>query len=167
MPFVCYFLVRLHPFVEIHLEIQGARFDARARMFNGTPQLSVIAEKFQELIPHLFYLPELFIKLNYILDDIEKDDEIMSDFVLPTWSKDDPRKFVLILRKLLESKNINENLNKWVDLIFGYQQIGPNAEKALNTYRNSCYPLSKTELEKMVKSGEIESYLYEKEESKI
>ena len=162
--FVCYFLVRLHPFVEIHLEIQGARFDARARMFNGTPQLSVIAEKFQELIPHLFYLPELFIKLNYILDDIEKDDEIMSDFVLPTWSKDDPRKFVLILRKLLESKNINENLNKWVDLIFGYQQIGPNAEKALNTYRNSCYPLSKTELEKMVKSGEIESYLYEKEE---
>ena len=162
--FVCYFLVRLHPFIEIHLEIQGARFDARARMFNGAPQLSEIAEKFQELIPHLFYLPELYIKLNYILDDITKDDEIMSDFELPTWSKDDPRKFVLILRKLLESKNINENLNKWFDLIFGYQQIGPNAEKALNTYRNSCYPLSKTDLEKMVKSGEIESYLYEKEE---
>ena len=162
--FVCYFLVRLHPFIEIHLEIQGARFDARARMFNGAEQLSEIAEKFQELIPHLFYLPEVYIKLNYILEDINKDDEIMSDFVLPTWSKDDPRKFALILRKLLESKNINENLNKWFDLIFGYQQIGPSAEKALNTYRNSCYPLSKVDLEKMVKSGEIESYLYEKEE---
>ena len=62
--FVCYFLVRVHPFIEIHLEIQGARFDARARMFNGAAQLSDIAEKFQELIPHLFYLPELYIKLN-------------------------------------------------------------------------------------------------------
>ena len=162
--FVCYFLIRLHPFVEIHLEIQGARFDAKARMFNGASQLSEITEKFQELIPHLFYLPELYIKLNYILDDINKDDEIMSDFVLPIWSKNDPRKFTLISRKLLENKNISENLNRWIDLVFGYQQNGPNAEKALNTYRNSCYPLSKTDLEKMTKSGEIESFLYEKEE---
>ena len=162
--FVCYFLVRVHPFIEIHLEIQGARFDARARMFNGAAQLSDIAEKFQELIPHLFYLPELYIKLNYILEDIEKDDEIMSDFVLPIWSKDDPRKFSLILRKLLENKKISKSLNQWIDLIFGYQQRGPNAEKALNTYRNSCYPLNKTDIENMTKSGEIVSFLYEKQE---
>ena len=162
--FVCYYLVRQHPFTEIHLEIQGARFDARARMFNGVEQLSELTEKFQEFIPHLFYFPELYIKINYILDDIKNDEEKMSDFVLPSWCKDDPRKFSLILRKLLESKNVSKNLNHWIDLIFGYQQRGPNAEKALNTYRNSTYPLTKIEIDKLIKSGEIESYLYEKEE---
>jgi len=38
--FVCYYLVRIHPFTEIHIEIQGARFDAKPRMFNGARQLS-------------------------------------------------------------------------------------------------------------------------------
>ena len=162
--FVCYFLVRVHPFTEMHLDIQGARFDARNRMFNGAEQLSNIAGKVQELIPQLFYCPELFVKLNYYIEDINQDEEILSDFELPSWSKDDPRKFSLILNKLLENKNISKNLNQWIDLIFGYQQIGPNAEKALNTFRESTYPLSKTDLENMEKDGSLENYLYEKEE---
>ena len=162
--FVCYFLVRLHPFTEIHLEIQGARFDAPGRMFNGVKQLSEVSEKLQELIPHLYYSPESYVKLNYYLEDIAQDDEIIKDFVLPSWSKDDPRKFSLILRKLLESNKVSKNLNHWIDLIFGFQQRGPNAEKVLNTYRESVYPLSKADFEEMRKSGEIESYLYEKEE---
>ena len=162
--FVCYFLVRLHPFTEIHLEIQGSIFDTRARMFNQVNQLSEIKEKSQELIPHLFYLPELYIKLNYILEDKNSDEEIINDFILPSWSKDDPRKFTLILRKLLESEKISKNINHWIDLIFGYQQRGPPAEKALNTYRENVNYPSKAKLEKLKKSGEIESYLYEKEE---
>ena len=162
--FICYFLVRQHPFTEIHLEIQGARFDAFSRMFNGVEQLSHVAEKFQELIPHLFYLPELYIKLNYILEDVKMDDGIISNFELPIWSKDDPRKFSLILKKMLESKNVSKNLNKWIDLIFGYQQRGLNAEKAMNTYRDSCYPPSETYFDEIKKSGEIESYFVEKEE---
>ena len=67
-------------------------------MFNGVDQLSNLGEKFQELIPHLFYLPELYIKINYIMEDIKMDEEIFSNFVLPLWSKDDPRKFSLILK---------------------------------------------------------------------
>ena len=162
--FVCYYLVRLHPFTEIHLEIQGARFDARPRMFNGVQQLSEIAEKFQELIPHLYYFPEMYIKLNYILEDINSDEETMSDFELPSWCKEDPRKFSLILRKLLESEKVSEKLHQWFDLIFGYLSRGPNAEKAMNTYRECVYYPSKTELEHWEECGEIESYLYEKEE---
>ena len=162
--FVCYFLIRLHPFTEIHLEIQGARFDEKARMFNGVKQLSEIKEKFQEFIPQLFYCPEMFIKLNYILEDINLDEEIMSDFQLPSWSKDDPRKFSLILRKLLENEKVSEKLNHWIDLIFGYQQKGSYAEKALNTYRNCVYYPSKAELEEMESCEELESYFFEKEE---
>ena len=163
--FVCYYLVRLHPFVEIHLEIQGARFDAHERMFNGVKQLSEISEKLQELIPQLYYFPELYVKLNYTLEDITQDNKIINDFTLPSWSKDDPRKFTLILRKLLEGEKVSKNLNHWIDLVFGYQQRGPNAEKVLNTYRECVYPLKQTDLESMKESeGELSNYLYEKEE---
>ena len=162
--FVCYYLVRLHPFTEIHIEIQGARFDAKPRMFNGARQLSELKEKPQELIPQIYYLPELYLKLNYVLENKESDEAIISDFTLPSWSKDDPRKFTLILKKLLESEKVSKNLNHWIDLIFGYQQRGPNAEKAFNIYRAPVNFPNKEKLEELIESGEIESYLYEKEE---
>ena len=163
--FVCYFLIRLRPFTEVHLEIQGAKFDTPTRMFNGVEQLSNITEKYQELIPSLFYLPELFVKTNSIFEgDNENNKEPFNDYILPDWSKNDPRKFTLILKKILESKKISENLNSWIDLIFGYKQKGEKAVKALNVFRNACYPSPKNELEKMDKNKELESHMYEKEE---
>ena len=161
--FVCYFLIRQRPFTEIHLEIQGSKFDAPSRMFNGAEQLSSLTEKYQELIPSIFILPELYIKTEYFYDENSTFVEPINDFELPIWSKEDPRKFCLILRKMLENDKISQNLNLWIDLIFGYKQKGQNAVKALNIYRNACYPFEKNEIEKMEKK-EIESYLYEKEE---
>ena len=162
--FVSYFLVRQRPFTEIHLEIQGAKFDAPSRMFNGAEQLSNLTEKYQELIPAIFNFPELYIKTNIIFEENNNNLEPINDFELPEWSKDDPRKFCLILRKMLESDKISQKLNLWIDLVFGYKQKGQNAVKALNIFRNACYPFEKNEFEKMVKNNEIESYLYEKEE---
>ena len=162
--FVCYFLVRQRPFTEIHLEIQGSKFDAPARMFNGVEQLSNLNEKYQELIPALFNFPELFIKTNYIFDESENKQEPINDFELPNWSKNDPRKFALILKKLLESERISNKLNCWIDLIFGYKQTGTYAIKALNIFRNACYTFTKSEFEKIEKNNELETYMYEKEE---
>ena len=163
--FVCYFLIRVKPFTEIHLEIQGAKYDAPSRMFNGVEQLSNLTEKFQELIPQLFYLPELYIKINHIFEgDNEDNIEPIKDYILPQWSKNDPRKFVLMLKKIIENKKVSQNLNSWIDIIFGYKQKGPNAIKALNIYRNACYPPTKSELEKMSENKELEAHMYEKEE---
>ena len=162
--FVCYFLVRQRPFTEIHLEIQGSKFDAPARMFNGVEQLSNLSEKYQELIPALFNFPELFIKTNYIFEESENKQEPINDFELPNWSKNDPRKFVLILKKILETEKISKKLNLWIDLIFGYKQTGTYAVKALNIFRNACYSFSKSEFEKIEKNNELETFLYEKEE---
>ena len=163
--FVCYFLIRQRPFTEIHLEIQGAKFDASSRMFNGVEQLSNLTEKYQEFIPALFNFPELYIKTNYIFDECENNKEPINDFELPKWCINDPRKFTLIFKKLLESDKINRKLNLWIDLVFGYKQIGQNAIKSMNIYRNACYPFSsKAEFEKLEKNNELESLLYEKEE---
>ena len=76
--FVCYFMTRQRPFTEIHLDIHDAHFDYADRLFIGTDELSNLSEKFQELIPALYNLPE--------------------SYILPNWSKDDPRKFTLILK---------------------------------------------------------------------
>ena len=46
--------------------------------------------------------------------------------------------FVEIMRGVLESEFVSTNLAKWIDLIFGYQQRGKEAEKAFNIYAPLC-----------------------------
>ena len=86
------------------------------------------------------------------------------DFVLPNWSKDDPRKFTLILRKVLESTKVNKKLNLWIDLVFGYKQTGVEAEKNFNTFRSWCYYLDEEEKNEMIQQNEISNYMLIKQE---
>ena len=42
--FVAYYLVRQHPFTELHLEIQGGEFDTAQRLFIGKKELFSLVE---------------------------------------------------------------------------------------------------------------------------
>lgn len=42
-------------------------------------------------------------------------------------------------RQALESDHVSAHLHEWIDLIFGYKQKGPEAEKALNVFYYCCY----------------------------
>ena len=161
--FVAYYLLRQHPFTEVHLEIQGATFDDKNRLFNEAEELSNIEGKCQELIPSVYYLPELYIKINSFNDN-DKIKEPIEDFDLPYWSKNDPRKFTLILLKMLENKKISQKLNLWIDLIFGNKQKGQNAINHFNVFRSVCYEFTKHEIEKLDKAKKLEGKLFEKEE---
>ncbi len=57
---------------------------------------------------------------------------------LPKWSKN-PEQFIHLHRKALESDYVSEHLHNWIDLIFGYKQQGPEAEKALNVFMYCSY----------------------------
>ena len=163
--FVGYFLTRQRPFTEIHLEIHGGQFDCPDRLFNGSRELSNLNEKYQELIPALYNLSETYINTNnFFFGKMQKNKVEVKDFNLPIWSKDDPRKFVLILRKILESEKVNKKLNLWIDLIFGYKQSGADAVKSYNLFRNACYELTPEEIEEKLKNNELKGYLYEKQE---
>ena len=43
------------------------------------------------------------------------------------------------MREFLESDYVDENISKWIDFTFGYQQRGKEAEKISNVYPALCY----------------------------
>lgn len=60
---VCSFLVRMEPFTQHFLRLQGGHFDLADRMFHSVKEAWLSASKFnmadvKELIPEFFYLPE-------------------------------------------------------------------------------------------------------------
>ena len=161
--FVSYYLIRQCPFAEIGLEIQGGHFDSADRLFHSLLQISSINEKFQEIIPELFYLPELFMNTNEFNLGKTQQKKIVSDVLLPKWSQNDPRMFIAIHKKLFEHKKVSENLHLWIDMIFGYRREGKKAIEICSTYRKACYTIEKNKIEKM-NTVELDSFLYEAEE---
>lgn len=60
---VCSYLVRMEPFTQLFLRLQGGHFDLADRMFHSVKEAWLSASKFnmadvKELIPEFFYLPE-------------------------------------------------------------------------------------------------------------
>ena len=110
-------------------------------------------------------LPELYVNNNkFNFGKTQRHQIIVNDFILPNWSKDDPRKFTLILRKVLESTKVNKKLNLWIDLVFGYKQTGVEAEKNFNKFRSWCYYLDEEEKNEMIQQNEISNYMLIKQE---
>lgn len=56
---------------------------------------------------------------------------VTGDVELPPWAES-PKDFVTKMRQALESDFVSENLHRWIDLIFGYKQRGPQAIAADN-----------------------------------
>ena len=81
------------------------------------------------ILPPQFKLSELFTNRNeYDLGKLSETDQKLDDVVLPPWAKT-PEDFVRINRLALESEIVSSQLHKWIDLIFGYKQRGPEAAK--------------------------------------
>jgi hypothetical protein len=137
--FVCYFLIRLKPFAYISSEIQGGYFDIADRLFNNIRNLWDVNDKYQELIPEMFYFPELFVNFNEFDFGTNQNSMDVNDVILPSWSRGDPRLFAKMNKKALESSKVSEKLSDWIDLIFGVKQHGKEAVKALNVFRPLCY----------------------------
>jgi hypothetical protein len=142
--FVVGFLLRLEPFTRHAIHLQGGRFDVADRMFRDVKAswLSASQENLQdvrELIPEFYYLPDfLENRNNFHLGETQKGLRVDS-VILPPWASNDPVKFITMNRAALESKYVSENLNNWIDLIFGMRQQGEEALQAQNLFVHITY----------------------------
>ena len=140
--FVLNFLVRCEPFTSLFLSFQGGKFDHPDRTFHSIKQAWMNCQRdasdVKELIPELFYLPEMLKNKNILRFGNLETGEVVNDVILPSWAKC-AEDFMRVHRIALESEFVSCQLNHWIDLIFGYKQRGIEAEKAVNVFYHLTY----------------------------
>ena len=141
---VASYLVRLEPFTQIFLRLQGGHFDLADRMFHSVKDNWLSASKnnmadVKELIPEFFYLTEFLNNSNKFDLGRKQSGVVLNDVVLPTWAKNDPREFIRVHRMALESEYVSAHLNEWIDLIFGFKQLGSSAVDSVNVFHHLFY----------------------------
>ncbi|KAF2221703.1 hypothetical protein BDZ85DRAFT_313918 [Elsinoe ampelina] len=139
------YLIRLQPFVQSYLLLQGGSFDHADRLFDSIERTWQSASKqnvadVRELTPEFYYLPEFLTNINgYEFGIKEGTGQAINDVQLPAWAKGDHHLFIRKHREALESPYVSEHLHEWIDLIFGYKQKGEAAMDATNLFHPLSY----------------------------
>ena len=140
---VLWYLIRLEPYTSLHIFLQDGKFDRPDRQFwsmrNTYNGCTTNDGDVKELIPEFFYLPQFLKNSNKINLGTRQDAEApIQDVQLPPWAKS-AEEFVRINREALESEFVSMNLHKWIDLVFGFKQRGPDAEACFNVFSHVSY----------------------------
>ena len=122
--FTSNFLIRVFPYSFSCIELQGNGFDNPNRLFYSIDSVmkNSLTQKcdLRELIPEFFYFHELFINKNNLefnrTDDDRDIDDVKIIYNNQNEKNEDIYIFLTKMRNLLEKE---ENLNEWIDLIFG------------------------------------------------
>ncbi|KAF2366372.1 protein of unknown function DUF4704 [Trinorchestia longiramus] len=138
------YLVRMEPFTQHFLRLQGGHFDLADRMFHSLKEAWLSASRnnmadIKELIPEFFYLPEFMQNSNQFDLGIKQSGVQLDDVILPPWAKGDPREFIRLHRAALECDYVSAHLHHWIDLIFGCKQQGQQAVEAVNVFHHLFY----------------------------
>lgn len=141
---VASYMVRMEPFTQHFLRLQGGHFDLADRMFHSIHDSWLSASKhnmadIKELIPEFFYLPEFLKNENRYDLGIKQNGMKLDNVILPPWAKGDAREFICLHRSALESDYVSAHLHEWIDLIFGYKQQGQAAIDAVNVFHHLFY----------------------------
>ncbi|KAI8602080.1 hypothetical protein EDD21DRAFT_372860 [Dissophora ornata] len=142
---VCSYLIRLEPFTQEYLKLQGGQFDHADRLFHSIGKSWVSASQktmsdVRELIPEFFYLPEFLMNTNgFNFGSLQTTGEQIDHVKMPPWAKDDPKIFIEKHREALECDYVSAHLHEWIDLIFGYKQQGPESVRAVNVFHHMSY----------------------------
>jgi len=135
--YVLHYLIRLEPFTTLHTQIQDGKFDHPERLFSSISKLYAVvtgsSHDFRELIPEFFTLPDFLLNKDNFNLGLEN-----SNVELPNWASS-AVDFIQKHRKALESEFISQNINHWIDLVFGYKQNGNAAIEANNVFHPFSY----------------------------
>ncbi|OTA37588.1 hypothetical protein BTJ68_04472 [Hortaea werneckii EXF-2000] len=143
------YLIRLPPYVQSYLLLQGGSFDHADRLFDSIGRAWASASRetmsdVRELTPEFFYLPEFLTNVNnYDFGLKQGSGGAVNDVQLPPWAKGDPHIFIAKHREALECPYVSERLHMWIDLVFGWKQRGEAAVEATNVFQHLSYHGSK------------------------
>ncbi|KAH9153783.1 hypothetical protein AeRB84_004025 [Aphanomyces euteiches] len=147
--FVIGFLIRLQPFMNYHLRLQGGKIDHADRLFHSIDaaykSCTTNPSDVRELIPEFFYLPDFLTNSHNDPLGVKQNGDVVHHVELPPWAKNSPEEFIRLHRLALESEYVSLNLHHWIDLIFGYKQRPPlfggtsHAVTSCNVYFHLTY----------------------------
>ncbi|GKV12962.1 hypothetical protein SLEP1_g24045 [Rubroshorea leprosula] len=134
---VLYYLFRVEPFTTLSIQLQGGKLDHADHLFSdiGGTWNGVLEDMsdVKELVPELFYLPEILTNENSIGFGTTQLGGKIDSVKLPPWAEN-PVDFICKHRLALESEHVSAHLHEWIDLIFGYKQRGKEAISANNVF---------------------------------
>ncbi|KAL4003863.1 Beige/BEACH domain family protein [Acanthocheilonema viteae] len=140
--FTLNWLLRVEPYTTIFLHMQSGKFDHSNRLFHNIAEAWESCQRdshdVKELIPELYYMPEMLLNTNGYDLGKRDDGSAVGDIVLPPWAKS-AEHFIVLHRQALESDLVSCQINQWIDLIFGYKQKGPEAVRATNVFYYLTY----------------------------
>ena len=142
---IFHYLLRIEPYTQQHCQLQNGKFDHSDRLFHNLNEMWLHQSKksfhaVRELSPEFFYLSQIFINgSNYNFGKREHDGKYVNNVILPNWCWNNSEIFIELHRCALESQYVSNNLNKWIDLIFGYKQNGKNAKESQNLFHPLTY----------------------------
>ena len=161
--YIYFFLMREEPYTTLLVKLQGYKQENPDRMFFSLSDTLFVLEAGtdnRECIPDILCKIEQFINLN-CSDFGKKNNGLrVDDFNIlndnnPLLEKNTFRvcnyvRFIIDHKILLDAKNISNNINDWIDNIFGVGQLPENnMKKSFNIFRKETYE-QKTNLHKKI-----------------
>ena len=135
---VLFFLIRMRPFTDYALDLQGGHFDHADRIFTSIQRtytnITTSMTDVKELLPEFYYNPHFLDNHNQLTLGQRQNGTLVGEVDLPPWANGSSQVFVEVMRAALESEYVSANLHHWIDLIFGYKQQGAAAVEATNVF---------------------------------
>ena len=120
--YTCNYLIRVIPYSFIAIEYQGNGFDDPNRLFFSikSTMYNTLNERadLRELIPEIFYFPQLFRNINDFEFGKLRDGKEIDCIVIHDFNENSLRKYKF-LKDMRESLEKEETINEWIDLVFG------------------------------------------------
>ena len=155
-PYIIFYLYRINPFSNAMIKFQGNCFDIPERQFTSidtTIQICPRTSNNREPIPEIFELPEIYYNLN--CNDLGKlrNEPREHNMNFSPYAKNGFEFCYDLLDQINNNIEINSNINKWIDFIFGVNQFNNNMNTRKNSFRkfsDEFYSQNSTNLDKQI-----------------
>ncbi len=172
--YILLYLMRISPFMNMHIKFQGNSFDNPNRMVYDMDEILNTIQNVddnRELIPEFFTTCEFFYNLNYVYFGLRRSDKKLVNNIQVSSIFGSLEKYIYYNRLFLNNRTSESNqsfpkckIYHWINLIFGTMQY-PTSEQSLNKFERYTYRQSISLIEKKkkyIKEGLTEEQILKK-----